>query len=364
MYRQVVVIARDTAKLDFYVAGPMCTPFSPKGDRQGFQDHNSLTLIQFVKTMCALQPRVAILENVPGILQQKHRADLKKLLSVVKGYTLKIFTKVDSRNFGLPQSRVRVYFVFVKINTLDSSTKKCMAKLTSIMDATVVQRCPSFREFFIGAGEGLTPRTSSTIPVAGSCTCCADKVCRNHQCRCTSCANAGMQTKACKWRSHTAQYLRKTCRDRVIYRNKWRTVKGNPKLKHCPTYFQLAQRRGIHADSLITSPRERVMLESLSLSKNLMAEDVIIDLSQSIQRKTMRCDGIVPTLGTGCSRLLVTSAAQLLTARQCLWLQGMNPNDLDLTGMQDDDIYYMAGNAMCLPAIGTIIIACMCIMQW
>lgn len=342
----------------------MCTPFSPKGERQGFEDHNSRTLIQFIKTMCSLQPRVAIMENVPGILQHKHRESLKKLLSAVKGYALKIFTKIDSRNFGLPQSRVRVYFVFIRIDALNDTSKKCMSKLTHIVEARTVDKCPTFREFFIAAGEDVIPHTSSTIAVDGSCTCSADKVCMIHECRCKLCARAGLQTKACKWRAHTAQYLRKTSRERLTYRNNWRTVKADPKLKHCPTYFQLAQRRGVSADSLITSPRERVMLTSLSLSRNLMSENVIIDLSQSIQRKTMRMDGIVPTLGTGCSRLLVTSAAHLLTARQCLWLQGVNPNDLDLTGMQDEEIYHMAGNAMCLPAIGTILIACICIMRW
>ena len=77
----------------------------------------------------------------------------------------------------------------------------------------------------------------------------------------------------------------------------------------------------------------------------------------------MRCDGIVPTLGTSCSVLLVTSAAQLLTARHCLWLQGLNPDDLDPTDNSDEEVYHMAGNAMCLPTIGTLFIACMCIMH-
>jgi len=135
-------------------------------------------------------------------------------------------------------------------------------------------------------------------------------------------------------------------------------------LKRCPTYFHLAQQQKIGANSMITSPRERIMLNSLSSVKNLMAQYIIIDMSQSIKRKTMRCDGIVPTLGTSCSRLLVTSAAQLITARQCLWLQGLNPNDLDLTAMSDNDVYHLAGNAMCLPAIGTLLVACMCVMRW
>ena len=95
-----------------------------------------------------------------------------------------------------------------------------------------------------------------------------------------------------------------------------------------------------------------------------MAPDVIIDLSESIPRKAMRCDGIVPTIGAETCRVLVTSAAQMLTSRQCLWLQGLNPNDLDLTGTDNNALYNMAGNAICLPAIGTLLIACMCIMHW
>ena len=342
----------------------MCTPFSPKGERQGFNDHNSRTLIQFVRTVSALEPRVAILENVPGILQPKHKENLKKLISTLKGYNLKIFTKIDSRDFGLPQSRVRVYFVFVKMNVLNNFSKKCMARLPSILAAAAVGTRLTFREFFIEAGEEVVNRTSSQILFDDTCTCQAGTVCRTHCCHCLMCSRAGMQSKQCKWRAHTAQYLRKTCKERVVYRNKWRAVRANPNLKQSPSYFQLAKRHGIHADSLIKSPRERVMLMSISMCKNLMDKNVIIDLSQSIQRKTMRCDGIVPTLGTGCNRLLVTSAAQLITARQCLWLQGINPNDLNMSDMQDDDLYYMAGNAMCLPAIGTILFACMSVMRW
>ena len=130
----------------------MCTPFSPK-EWQGFNDHNSRTLIQFVRTVSASEPRVAILEYVPGILQQKHEENLQKLISTMKGYHLKIFTKIDSRDFGLPQSRVRVCLVFVKINVLNNFSNKCMARLSSILAAAAVDTCLTFREFFIEVGE-------------------------------------------------------------------------------------------------------------------------------------------------------------------------------------------------------------------
>ncbi len=113
------------------------------------------------------------------------------------------------------------------------------------------------------------------------------------------------------------------------------------------------------------SPRQRVMLNVFSLSKNLLDKDVIIDLENSILKPvTIRSDGMVPRLGRCCSRLLVPSVAQLLSARQCLLLQGVDPNTLDLTGTRDDDIFRMVGSAMCLPAIGTLLMACISVLRW
>ncbi len=62
--------------------------------------------------------------------------------------------------------------------------------------------------------------------------------------------------------------------------------------------------------------------------------------------------------------MLVTSVGQLISARQFLWLQGVDPNELDLTDTNDDDIFRMVGNAMCLPVIGTLMMACISVLRW
>ena len=146
----------------------------------------------------------------------------------------------------------------------------------------------------------------------------------------------------------------------------WRLVKKSTTLKRSPTYFELAGLHGISVDRLKNiSPRQRVMLNSFSLSKTLLSKDVIVDLAKCISKPvTIRGDGIEPNLGKCCSRLLVPSVAQVISAKQCLLLQGVNPDALDLTDTKDDEIFRMVGSAMCLPAIGTVLMACISVLRW
>ena len=200
-----------------------------------------------------------------------------------------------------------------------------------------------------------------------ACSCSYYKCCDVHKCICGICCAAHRQTKLCKWRVTTSQFMRKNRRAKDKYLSYWRLVRKNAKLKLSPSYFELTGMHCINVDRLnkFLSPRQRVMLNTLSLTRNLLSKDVIVDLGRCISKpKTIRADGIVPNLGRRCSRLLVSSVAQVISAKQCLLLQGVNPTALDLTETNDDQIFSMVGTAMCLPAIGTLLMACMSVMRW
>lgn len=361
-----MVITRAASSLDLYVAGAMSSPFASGARCQGFTDFNARTLIQFMRTVSALKPRAAILENAPAILRPRHRKHLLLLLSAVHGYRLKIFSSVDNRAFGLPQNRVTVYFVFLRIDALVLDAAASIAKIDHIMRAAVLDVCPNFHEFFAKSSEPLIARLTSKIHVDTGCTCSYYKCCEQHPCHCKICCGAGRQTKFCRWRSDTSQYMRRSKLARTTYLGHWRLIKKDAKLKRSPTYFELAGLHGISVDSLKNiSPRQRVMLNSLSLSQNLLSKNVIIDLTRCISKPgTTRSDGTVPSLSRYCTRMLVPSVAQLVTVRQCLLLQGVDPNGLDLTNTKDDDIFRMVGSAMCLPAIGTLLMACISVLRW
>jgi len=89
----------------------------------------------------------------------------------------------------------------------------------------------------------------------------------------------------------------------------------------------------------------------------MFIDKAILDMSQSINRSSFRSDGLVPTLTTTCGSLFVPKYGAYLSGRQCLALQGLNPHILNLTGLSEDNLHELAGNAMSVPVIRTVMYA-------
>lgn len=90
----------------------------------------------------------------------------------------------------------------------------------------------------------------------------------------------------------------------------------------------------------------------------MFVPETVLDLSQSLGRNACRTDGLVPALGTGCSRMYVPASSVFLDARQCLALQGHDISRLPATTLEtfsDDDLRTLAGNAMCVPVVGAVL---------
>lgn len=114
---------------------------------------------------------------------------------------------------------------------------------------------------------------------------------------------------------------------------------------------------GLGADGAIQRPRERVTLDVLQRAQNLMTENCVLDLSQSLGRNAIRKDGLVPTLATACGRLFVPLQGTCLTANQRLALQGHNPADYEVEAFTPAELFRLAGNAMGVPVVGTVLAA-------
>ena len=87
-----VLVSQAKASLDLYMAGKMCTPFSPKGARGGFADPNAKTFYQLFETVATMQPRAALLENSLAIFNKRNRADLLAILRTADGYARRAYT--------------------------------------------------------------------------------------------------------------------------------------------------------------------------------------------------------------------------------------------------------------------------------
>ncbi len=97
--------------VDVVHGGPPCQPFSTAGKQAGEADERNMWP-EFVRCVRQARPRAFIAENVPGMLDQKFDAFVKKhIYEPLQGdYTIFRF-KLSAHDFGVPQARRRVFFV-------------------------------------------------------------------------------------------------------------------------------------------------------------------------------------------------------------------------------------------------------------
>ncbi|MDA2423200.1 DNA (cytosine-5-)-methyltransferase [Bacillus sp. 007/AIA-02/001] len=137
------VETKDIPDFDVLLAGFPCQPFSSAGNRQGFSDTRGTLFFEIERILADKRPYAFILENVEGLVtheienkNDKYGRTLKIILSKLEQLNYNVSWKLlDSKDFGVPQSRKRVYI----IGTLDSKIdldkfNKKEAKLIDILE--------------------------------------------------------------------------------------------------------------------------------------------------------------------------------------------------------------------------------------
>lgn len=107
---------RDPPKINLYVAGFPCQPFSIMNIKRG-QKHEKDDIFNYcLNTIKKSSPEIFILENVKGLTQGKMKPVFEKIckdLTDLDEYHVswKVFNTCD---YGIPQNRERIYFVGIK----------------------------------------------------------------------------------------------------------------------------------------------------------------------------------------------------------------------------------------------------------
>lgn len=107
---------RDLPKLDIYVCGFPCQPFSMVGRRKGSKDERSNIFIHVINTIKKTKPKLFILENVRGIMsieKGQYFKKIKELLNELEeknGYKVNYWI-LNTKDYGIPQNRERLYIV-------------------------------------------------------------------------------------------------------------------------------------------------------------------------------------------------------------------------------------------------------------
>ncbi|MDR1704200.1 MAG: DNA (cytosine-5-)-methyltransferase [Clostridiales bacterium] len=112
-YEDARNINRDNMpEFDLLTAGFPCQAFSIAGRRQGFNDPRGTLFFEIARILKAKRPPYLLLENVPGLLSHDHGQTFVQILAALceLGYGLE-WQVLNSKDFGVPQSRKRVYIV-------------------------------------------------------------------------------------------------------------------------------------------------------------------------------------------------------------------------------------------------------------
>ncbi len=99
-------------KVDLLVGGSPCQAFSMVGKRRGLEDTRGTLFYDFARVISECRPKVFIFENVRGLVNHDKGNTWKVTLSVFDNLGYDIHYKVlNSRDFGIPQNRERIFIV-------------------------------------------------------------------------------------------------------------------------------------------------------------------------------------------------------------------------------------------------------------
>ena len=141
--------------IDLITGGFPCQSFSIAGQRKGFEDTRGTLFFEIARIAAVKKPKYLFLENVPGLLSHDRGRTFKTILSALDelGYDV-AWQVLNSKDFGVPQSRKRLYIVgFLRT--------KCAGQILSFKEAnskTTVQIFPGKEgdRIYSSEGESIT----------------------------------------------------------------------------------------------------------------------------------------------------------------------------------------------------------------
>lgn len=157
--------------IDLVFGGPPCQGYSQIGPRDLLDDRNDLYL-QFARIVSNLKPRMFLMENVPNLLlmEKGHFRDaiLRHFASI--GYSNTTFLKVAAVDYGVPQTRERVFFFGTRddielSSELNILAGAALAKLKVSSPVTVWEAIGDLPARVVASGQTMTyPKARSLSP--------------------------------------------------------------------------------------------------------------------------------------------------------------------------------------------------------
>ncbi len=111
------MFSRDNSQVEsphVYTAGYPCPSYSNLGKKRGTKDGRGLATLKGLEFIAEKRPQVVVLEQVSALLQKRFKKVWTFILKVLGllGYTVR-HSVMNTKDYGIPQSRPRLYVVAV-----------------------------------------------------------------------------------------------------------------------------------------------------------------------------------------------------------------------------------------------------------
>lgn len=125
---------------DVIIGGFPCQPFSFSGTNEGVNDDNGKLAYQFYRLIKAKRPYAFVAENVKGLTTKTHVKFLEKFIDMLRdlGYRVQHRT-LNASDYGVPQSRERVFIVGIKDELNLTYDFDCLVKSDKVLLHSVIK---------------------------------------------------------------------------------------------------------------------------------------------------------------------------------------------------------------------------------
>lgn len=341
----------DLPNIDLICAGFPCQSFSLAGKQRGFDDTRGTLFFEVARVAAAKRPALLYLENVQNLLSHDKGWTFETILEVLDdiGYDVS-WTVLNSANFGVPQSRNRVFITgFLR--------GRCAGEIFAFSQAnpkTLKQRLPGREGNRVYDSNGLAITLTSSAGGFGGRTGLYILPIKSK-------TKIGYQFAHSGDSINTAYANNNTRRGRVgegIAHTETTTatlavylIDMNPspqltELARCITARQdsgISNRKGEHSAVLVIV--KEIMPDEIKELNGIKAEE----------SNTDKTAGVIILSDEEDNQYI--AYIRKLTPKECWRLQGFTDeqfNKVKAIGMSDSQLYKMAGNAVTVPAVFAI----------
>jgi len=109
-----IVRTEEVPEHDLLTAGFPCQPFSALGAQDGLQESRGRLFLQICRVLRVRRPPMALLENVPGLVETDEGRALETVLNELRDSGYRVAHRIYNSSCLLPQKRKRVYIVAIR----------------------------------------------------------------------------------------------------------------------------------------------------------------------------------------------------------------------------------------------------------